>query len=71
MKGALRMTKAELIELLEDLDDDAEVTAHDVREWEREAAEERELYIDELEERQHQSGFYAFQDRLEMYRRER
>ena len=65
------MTKAELIELLEDLDDDEEVTASDVRKWEREAAEERERFIDELEERQHQSGFYAFQDRLEMYRRER
>lgn len=65
------MTKSELIELLEDIDDDEEVTPSDIRKWEREAAEERERFIDELEERQHQSGFYAFQDRLEMYRRER
>ena len=65
------MTKSELIELLDGLDDDEQVTASDIRQWEREAAEERERYIDELEERQHQSGFYAFQDRLEMYRRER
>lgn len=65
------MTKAELIELLDGLDDDEQVTASDIRQWEREAAEERERFIDELEERQHESGFYAFQDRLEMFRRER
>lgn len=65
------MTKAELIELLDGLDDDEQVTASDIRQWEREAAEERERFIEELEERQHQSGFYAFQDRLEMFRRER
>ena len=38
---------------------------------EREAAEEAQALIDELEERQHNSGFYAFQDTMEMYRRER
>ena len=65
------MTKAELVELLDGYDDDAEVSVYDFRRWEREAAEARERYIDELEERQHQDGFYAFQDRLEMYRRER
>lgn len=65
------MTKAELVELLDGLDDDEEITPSDIRQLEREAAEERERFIDELEERQHQSGFYAFQDRLEMYRRER
>lgn len=65
------MTKAELVELLDWLDDDEEITPSDIRQWEREAAEERERFIDELEERQHQSGFYAFQDRLEMFRRER
>lgn len=65
------MTKAELIELLDGLDDDEQVTASDIRQWEREAAEERERFIEELEERQHESGFYAFQDRLEMFRRER
>lgn len=65
------MTKAELIELLDGLDDDEQVTASDIRQWEREAAEERERFIEELEERQHESGFYAFQDRLEMFGRER
>lgn len=38
---------------------------------EREAAEYEEEYIEELEERQHQSGFYAFQDMIEMHRREK
>lgn len=65
------MTKAELIELIDGLDDDEEITASDIRQWEREAAEERERFIEDLEERQHESGFYAFQDRMEMFRRER
>ena len=38
---------------------------------EAEAEEERERIIEELEERQHQSGFYVFQDLMEMYRSER
>lgn len=65
------MTKAELIELLDGLDDDEQVTASDIRQWEREAAEAREQFIEDLEERQHESGLYVFQDRLEMFRRER
>lgn len=65
------MTKAELIELLDGVDDDCEVDPWELRRLEREAAEERERRIEELEERQHESGFYAFQDRMEMFRRER
>lgn len=38
---------------------------------EYEAECERQELIEELEERQYQSGFYAFQDMLEMYRSER
>ena len=38
---------------------------------EREAFEEHERFVEEVEERQHKSGFYAFQDMLEMYRNER
>lgn len=34
-------------------------------------AEEREYLLEEIEERQHQSGFYAFQDLIDMYRMER
>ena len=37
----------------------------------REAAEERERMIEEQEEYQHNSGFYAFQELIEMYRNER
>lgn len=38
---------------------------------EREIAEYEAEQIEEIEERQHQSGFYAFQDAMEMYRNER
>lgn len=38
---------------------------------ERIAMEEQEMIIEELEEQQHNSGFYAFQDLMEMYRSER
>ena len=36
----------------------------------REAEQEHMALIEELEERQHDSGFYAFQDTMEMMRRE-
>lgn len=36
-----------------------------------EAAMEEERMIREIEERQHDSGFYAFQDLIDAYRRER
>ena len=58
-----KMTKSDLINLLEDYDDDDEI---DFAEIERQRME----FIEELEERQHQSGFYAFQDMMEMRRRE-
>lgn len=38
---------------------------------ERIAMEEQEMIIEELEEQQHNSGFYAFQDLIEIYRSER
>ena len=62
------MTKEELLRLMDGLDDDDEV---DIPRLLRERAEAHEALVEEIEERQHQSGFYAFQDRLEMYRRER
>ena len=64
------MTKAELIELLDQYgyDEDDEV---DLNELERIRAEERAEFIERIEERQHQTGFYEFQDKMEMYRRER
>ena len=36
-----------------------------------EAAMEEEEMIEEIEERQHDSGFYAFQDLIDISRRER
>lgn len=69
------MTKAELVELLEVYDDDAELTAGELsrlaREYEREKYEAREEFIEMLEERQEQSGFYAFQDAMWNWRNER
>ena len=62
------MTKAELLALVDGLDDEDEV---DIRQLERDRAERHAELVEEIEERQHQSGFYAFQDRLEMLRRER
>ena len=64
------MTKAELIELLDryGYDEGDEV---DLNELERIRAEERAELVERIEERQHQTGFYEFQDRIEMYRRER
>lgn len=62
------MKKEKLLAIIEDLDDDDDV---DLNEIAREEYERREELINELEERQHASGFYAFQDKMDMWRRER
>ena len=62
------MKKEKLLAIIEDLDDDDDV---DLNEIAREEYERREELINELEERQHASGFYAFQDMMDMWRRER
>ena len=38
---------------------------------EQDAYEDYQMWVEEREEEQHQSGLYAFQDLMEMYRRER
>lgn len=38
---------------------------------EYEAETEKQSWIEELEQHQHDSGFYAFQDKMESYRMER
>jgi len=64
------MTRAELIEMCDryGIEEDDEV---DLNKLERMRAEERAEFIERIEERQHDSGFYAFQDTMEIYRRER
>ena len=64
------MTRAELIELCDryGIDEDDEV---DLNELERMREEEHQEFVERIEERQHDSGFYAFQDTIEMRRRER
>ena len=69
------MTKAELLEYIDGLDDDCEIDTYELerieREIEREKAQARDEYIEMLEERQEASGFYAFQDTMAMWRFER
>lgn len=67
-EGFLIMTKSELINVLSYYEDDEEI---DIAEIERESCLRHVELINELEERQHATGFYAFQDLMDMYRRER
>ena len=62
------MTKQELLDLLEEYDDEDEIDINEIME---EAEMHRQRVIEELEERQHASGFFAFQDEMEIFRRER
>ena len=62
------MTKKQLLLLLEGYEDGEEI---DLNEFARDIEEEHERRIEELEERQHQNGFYAFQDLTDMWRFER
>lgn len=64
------MSLAELIELCDryGIEEDDEI---DINELERLRAEEHEEFVERIEDYQHDSGFYAFQDTMEMYRRER
>lgn len=54
--------------IAENCDEDDEI---DINKLCRDIAQHREERLEELEERQHQSGFYAFQDLMDMYRFER
>lgn len=68
------MTKEQLLNLLEGYEDDEEIDLYELNRLIQEQAEEHERWLEEREEReeeQHASGFYAFQDTLDMYRRER
>lgn len=62
------MTTRELMEYIAEhnVDDDT-----DIYELMEEIEQRRQQMIEEIEERQHASGFYAFQDTMEMMRRER
>ena len=62
------MTKKFLLDLLCDLDDSAEI---DLDEIANEIEQARLDRIAEIEERQHNSGFYVFQDMMDRRRMER
>lgn len=62
------MTKAELISLLEDFDDDEVIDLSQLAQVEEEY---EQAVIEELEERQSQCGFYAFRDAMDSWRFER
>ncbi len=50
---------------------DGDIDIADMNTWLRDVQENRDRWIEEREEEQHQSGFYSFQDTINMYRRER
>lgn len=62
------MTKQELLQIISEYGEYDEI---DLAEIMREQEERRQALIEEIEEWQHNSGFYVFQDTIEMYRRER
>lgn len=62
------MKKEQLIDLLNGYEDDEEI---DLNELVRDLEDERERRIEEIEERQHDSGFYSFQDAMYNWRMER
>ena len=65
-------TKEEILDYLDMFDDDEEIDINDlISELNYIKQERHQMLIEELEERQHQSGFYAFQDKMAMWRYER
>ncbi len=65
------MTKEQMLEFLEQYEDGDVIDEYELVRYQQSIAEARERFIEELEERQYASGFYAQQDVIEMYRRER
>lgn len=65
------MTKEQMLEFLEQYEDDDVIDEYELVRYQQSIAETHEQFIEELEERQHASGFYAQQDIIEMYRCER
>ncbi len=62
------MNKAQIMDYLEEFEDDEEIS---INEMMRDIEEAERLRIEYLEEEQHKSGFYAFQDLMDMWRYER
>lgn len=65
------MTKEQMLEFLEQYEDGDVIDEYELARYHQSIAEAHERFVEELEERQHASGFYAQQDVIEMYRRER
>ena len=65
------MTKKMLVDFLSSYEDDDEIDEYEFSRYLRDIEEERERRIEELEERQHNSGLYAFNDMIDMMRMER
>lgn len=62
------MTKEQLLDILDDYDDTDEINLNEIM---RDFYEARQAMIEDIEERQQKSGFYAQQDLIDMYRNER
>lgn len=65
------MTKKMLVDFLSSYEDNDEIDEYELSNYLRDIEEERERRIEELEERQHNFGLYAFNDMLDMMRAER
>ena len=65
------MTKEQMLEFLEQYEDGDIIDEYELARYQQSITEARERFVEELEERQYASGFYAQQDVIEMYRRER
>lgn len=65
------MTKEQMLAFLEQYEDDEVIDEYELARYQQSITEAHERFVEELEERQHASGFYVQQDVIEMYRRER
>lgn len=65
------MTKEQMLVFLGGLKDGEIVDEYELTAYMRQLNENRRLWMEELEERQHSSGFYAQQDLIAMYKHER
>ena len=65
------MTKEQMLDFLSQYEDGDVIDEYELARYQQSIAEAHERLVEEIEERQHASGFYIQQDVIEMYRRER
>ena len=65
------VSKQRLLEILDEYDDDARFDEYELSRILRDEEEAKQEMIERAVERLHKSGFYAQQDLIDSYRRER